>query len=66
MRTIALTAFGLFALTLTALSAGDRTIFDDGQECMGGDKLLIVPFEIARTYSAQCKQIKEQIELASR
>ncbi|VAW12163.1 hypothetical protein MNBD_ALPHA09-168 [hydrothermal vent metagenome] len=58
MRITALTISWLFALTLTALSAGDRTIFDDGRECMDSDKLLIVPFEIARTYSAQCKQIK--------
>ena len=38
--------------------AAAQTIFDDGKECMAGDKLLLVPFEIARTYSAQCKQIK--------
>jgi len=58
MRIFALTISFLLALTLSAQSSGDGTIFDDGRECLDGDKLLLVPFEIARTFSTQCKQIK--------
>lgn len=58
MRKLFLVALFCTGLASSALSADESTIFDDGQECMAGDKLLLVPFEIARTYSAQCKELK--------